>query len=258
MTYNVRYDNPEDPFTWDNRQDDVAALIAQTAPDVLGVQEAVSHQVQDLAAGLPGYAYVGQGRGPDNPALKYTKKAGEWNPIFYKTGRLELQDSGTFWLSDTPGNPGSFGPGFSLPRIATWAKFRAPAQGREVLVVNTHFPHEDTAAGQRAYAASVLLRQIEALRGTRPVILTGDFNLDTADSAEAETAQVLRRAFTDMAASTPVPTFYGFEVGGRVGRRLDYIWAAGAASTGSRVLDAHQGDYYLSDHLPVVADITLK
>ena len=29
-------------------------------------------------------------------------EAGEFSPIFYRTGRLDLLESGTFWLSDTP------------------------------------------------------------------------------------------------------------------------------------------------------------
>lgn len=268
MTYNVRYDEPTDPFVWDKRREPLAALVNTTDPDILGVQEVLSHQVTDLAGALPGYAYVGQGRGPDNPRLRYAKKSGEWNPIFYKTSRLELQESGTFWLSDTPQTPGSFGPQFSLPRIATWAKFRTLPEGREILAVNTHFPHNDGAADQRAYAARVLLREIDALRGSRPVVLTGDFNLDIADPAEAAPAALLQGALSNTRAEAPTSarqgplnTFFGFGTAAKDGVRLDYIWTAPKAAfrvTRHRVLDAHQGDYYFSDHLPVVADLILR
>ncbi|MFC6591171.1 endonuclease/exonuclease/phosphatase family protein [Deinococcus lacus] len=255
MTYNIRYDNPEDPFRWEDRQRGLAELVRQSQPDVLGVQEALSHQVTDLATLLPGYQWVGQGRGPDNPRLKYSQKSGEWNPIFYKSN-LTLLGSGTFWLSENPQQAGSFGPQFSLPRIATWAKFRLPG-GSQVLAVNTHFPHESQARQQRAYAAQVLVRELGRLRDGLPVVLLGDFNMDVEDSAEPA-ATLLREHFHDAGAQAPAPTFYGFEAGTAPGVRLDYIWTAGAVTSPAQVLTARQGSHFFSDHLPVVADVLLR
>ena len=41
MTYNIRFDNPEDGVNrWELRKENVLALLEKYQPDVLGVQEA--------------------------------------------------------------------------------------------------------------------------------------------------------------------------------------------------------------------------
>src|SRR5688572_11363060 len=63
MTYNIRYDNPGDGVNaWPNRIEKVTALIRKYNPDVIGVQEALHHQLQDLVRVLPDYSYLGAGR----------------------------------------------------------------------------------------------------------------------------------------------------------------------------------------------------
>lgn len=40
MSYNIRYDNPEDGVnSWDNRKADLVAMLQQTHPYILGIQE---------------------------------------------------------------------------------------------------------------------------------------------------------------------------------------------------------------------------
>src|SRR6478735_2254810 len=63
MTYNIRLDIAIDSINqWPNRTHKVFDLIHKYNPDVLGVQEALHHQLQDLLKGLPEYTYVGVGR----------------------------------------------------------------------------------------------------------------------------------------------------------------------------------------------------
>ena len=63
MTYNIRYDNPGDSVNaWPNRIEKVSSLIRKHNPDIIGVQEALHHQLQDLIRILPDYSYVGVGR----------------------------------------------------------------------------------------------------------------------------------------------------------------------------------------------------
>ena len=90
--------------------------MARHRPDLLGGQELLRHQLADLAARLPDYAWLGAGR--DDGA-----DGGEFNPIFYRRERLEPLDSGTFWLSPEPARPGSRGWGAACPRVVTWARF---------------------------------------------------------------------------------------------------------------------------------------
>ena len=55
MTLNMRYDNPEDGVNnWRFRRERVGELIRSEAVDLLGTQEVLANQFDDLQALLPG------------------------------------------------------------------------------------------------------------------------------------------------------------------------------------------------------------
>ena len=78
MSFNIRVLNTDDAAEnqWTNRIDRVCALIKEVQPDLLGVQEAVPQQYEDVKAGLDGYVSIFAGR---DDGIK-----GEGTPIFYK------------------------------------------------------------------------------------------------------------------------------------------------------------------------------
>ena len=129
MTFNMRYDNPEDgEHNWRFRKERAAEAIVSRGIDLLGTQEVLANQFADLRELLPGYEAVGVGR-EDGAAQ------GEFNAVFWRADRFTLLDSGTFWLSETPETPGSKGWDGACERIATcsssirtstmWARRRA-------------------------------------------------------------------------------------------------------------------------------------
>lgn len=63
--------------------------------DVLGTQEVLHNQLEDLKQRLPEYGVVGVGR-------EDGKEKGEYSALWYKKNRFDLLDSGYFWLSETP------------------------------------------------------------------------------------------------------------------------------------------------------------
>ena len=96
LTYNIRYNNPADGANaWPQRQARVAGLLQTHQPDLIGFQEVRHEQLKALATALPAHDWLGVGR-DDGVA------AGEYAPIFYRRARLALQESGHFWLSETP------------------------------------------------------------------------------------------------------------------------------------------------------------
>ena len=56
MTFNMRYDNPEDgQNNWRFRRERIAGVIKAQEVDVLGTQELLSNQFNDLSGLLTGY-----------------------------------------------------------------------------------------------------------------------------------------------------------------------------------------------------------
>lgn len=63
MSFNIRYDNPEDSLdNWRYRKDRVANAIHFYDVDILGTQEVLHNQLEDLKLRLPEYGVVGVGR----------------------------------------------------------------------------------------------------------------------------------------------------------------------------------------------------
>src|SRR5690606_17079954 len=167
MSFNIRYGSADDgPNHWDLRKDFLASVVAEVSPDVIGLQEALHHQIEFLLGRLPEYAMLGVGRDDG-------KRAGEYTAILYRRDRLTVEDSGTFWFSDTPEVPGSTSWGNTITRICTWARFTTQA-GAPVYVYNLHLDHRSQPSREKSVA---LLRQrIEARTPKAPFIVTGDFN----------------------------------------------------------------------------------
>lgn len=267
-TYNIRFDNPADPFPWQARRHGLATLMLELGADVFGLQEVLEHQLSDLERSLPAYAHVGVGRGPNPDAsAPYTPNSGEYNPIFYRTERLRLLDSGTFWLSPTPDVQGSQFAHTSHPRIATWAKLELRGSPRQFFVFNTHLPYEQDKGGEAARAASaeVLLARIAQIAGDADTLITGDFNLTTHNEADRlQTYAPITERFIDAleVAKTrrgPETTFFGFEVSSPGENRIDYIFASSRLGVLSyETVLAHDGTFYYSDHAPVACDIVFS
>ena len=102
-TFNIRYDNPADSLNnWKYRKDTIAAFIKANQLDIVGMQEVLHNQLEDLKQRLPEYAEVGVGR-------EDGKTQGEYAPLFYRKNRFEALDSNTFWLSQYPDSVGFIG-----------------------------------------------------------------------------------------------------------------------------------------------------
>ena len=251
MTYNIRYDNPSDGVNqWSSRKNKVYDLIRKYDPDILGVQEALANQVDDLLANLPQYVSVGVGRTDG-------KREGEFSAILYKKDKLSSQSSGTFWLSETPDVPGSKSWDAAITRIATWSRFKEKTSGKEFLSINTHFDHIGKTAREKS--AEIIKTKANELAGKLPVVITGDFNC-TRDEAPYKVMMapgVL--TLSDPAPSTPPGTFCTFTVNAQKCNPIDYVFLSPQwTSDKYHVITDNDGKYYPSDHLPVLTTATLR
>ena len=253
MTFNIRFDNPEDGINrWDNRKDWVADLIRHYGPEVFGLQEARENQIQDLAVCLGEWAWVGVGRDDG-------KKGGEFTPIFYRKDRWNLLDSGTYWLSEDPEAVGIAGWDAALPRIVTWVKLEQKATGKRALFLNTHFDHRGSKARQES--ALLILRRLDATLSTEPVLLMGDLNALPGSTPYQllEGSQLADcRFLCQYPPYGPEGTFNGFQLG-TYGARIDYVFVNDYWKVREHVTIAdHLDKRHPSDHFPVLVDMVIK
>ena len=249
MTYNIRFATPHDGVNeWRLRKDKVSQLRKKYDPDMIGVQEALLSQIEDILTDLPDYAYIGVGRDDG-------KTAGEFSAILYKKNKFKVNEQSTFWLSETPEIPGSKNWDAAITRVATWGKFTEVSAEREFIVINTHFDHIGQEA--RKNSAALLTRKSEEIAKNLPTLIMGDFNC----TRDEKPYQVLLSAginLKDPAPSNPPGTFCTFAVDSIPCKAIDYLfytphWTA----KNYKVITDNNGKYYPSDHLPVIADFTL-
>jgi len=260
MTFNIRYGTANDgPNRWPNRNGLVIDVIRESAPDILGLQEALDFQIQEILDALPGYERVGVGRDDG-------ESAGEFSPILFRADRFELLDSGTFWLSDTPERIASTSWGNAIPRICTWARLRDRSSGQCVDIYNTHFDHRS--APSRFRSAALIARRIAERSEPVPVVLMGDLNAgESSDPLRFLRGEIqgpdgeepLESGFVDTfrlvhPEAENVGTFHGFS--GEPGRdKIDdiLIQPGGFEVLDAAILRASRDGRYPSDHFPVTA-----
>ena len=253
MTFNMRYDNPEDgQNNWRFRRERIAGVIKAQEVDVLGTQELLSNQFNDLSGLLTGYQGVGVGRLDG-------AESGEYCAVFFRKDRFTLLDSGTFWLSETPEVVGSLGWDGACERIATWVVLR-DRDGRELFFIDTHLDHVGQVA--RDEGVSLLMKRIETLSGGRPVILTGDFNSEPGSSVVTHVQKdgVLHDA--KAIAAQRSGTDWSFSDFGQIPEAerplLDYIFVSGdIEAVRYEVLPDTFDGGYVSDHAPVMAVVKI-
>jgi endonuclease/exonuclease/phosphatase family metal-dependent hydrolase len=257
MTFNLRFDTPSDgPNAWPHRRDWVAALVRFHAPDVLGVQEALASMLADLDTRLPGFARLGVGRADG-------RNGGEFSAILYRTDRLALLDSGTFWLSPTPEVAGSKGWDAAIERVATWARFRDRRTGCRYVHLNTHFDHIGEQARQES--ARLIRRRLAALADGLPVVVTGDLNADPGSVPfRIFTRDTIAGGFAPLHDALvvsrdghygPISTWTAFKAI-EPGRRIDYVLVSSEIPVLQHgILPDSWDGRFPSDHLPVLAAV---
>ncbi|MCJ7449908.1 MAG: endonuclease/exonuclease/phosphatase family protein [Bacteroidales bacterium] len=258
ITFNVRYDNPRDSANaWTNRASIICNFLKNEKPDLFGMQEVLFHQYEVLDSALTDYSSVGVGRNDG-------AKSGEMNPIFFKKERFDMVRTITFWLSETPGIPGSMAWGASLPRIVTWMELVDKKTHDHIFYFNTHFAHDSDSA--RIMSSKLLLSKVDSIASGFPFIITGDFNMlpDSKGYAiltgPAESVPLLKDSYviSEKRPEGPAYTFNGFSDKQQSGR-IDYIFVKdGLKVLGHRTIIKKERNIYISDHWPVEALVLIK
>jgi endonuclease/exonuclease/phosphatase family metal-dependent hydrolase len=254
MTFNIRNSSAKDGANdWKHRKDLFVSTIRTFDPDLLGLQEVLADQYDDLHAAMPEYTPVGVAR-------EDGVRKGEWAEIMFRTSRFDLLDSGNFWLSEQPETVGSKGWDAAYVRICTWVRLRDHVTGKELLHANTHFDNVGKVA--RAKSGQLINDRLPALAKGAPIILTGDFNssegseaykalLHPAEKSEHPLFDSYREVHPER--SPEEASFHGFK-GTTTGSRIDWILHTEPFKPISAdIVRPAPGERFPSDHYAVTA-----
>lgn len=255
LSFNLRYANSGDQNerSWTQRREQVAPLIREDHPDLIGYQEALRPMLDDLAARVPGYQEIGVGR-------EDGQTQGEYAALWIKSARFAVEDSGTFWLSTTPQVPNSMSWGNRITRICTWARLRDKASGSPLHFYNVHLDHESQEA--RLQGAALVAQHLASHSPHGPWVLTGDFNAAEDNPAIAALKNGPLRAVDSWRALHPdIPlsqsgTFHSFR-GDRQDGKIDYIFVPpDTRLRDAAILYQNRDGAYPSDHFPLRATLS--
>jgi len=248
MSFNIRYGTANDgENSWRFRGDAAIGFLASSGYDIIGLQEVLHDQLQEIRHAAPYLHYVGVGR-------EDGLTQGEYSAILFDSRRVQVNSSDTFWLSNTPEAVASTTWGNRQTRICTRGSFEIEGQPFEVF--NLHVDHES--AISRLKSIELVIERTRGFANT-PLIVMGDFN-------EGETGPAVelmaRGGFVDTYRTlNPVgpeqATYHGWSEA-MIGEKIDHIFVF----DGVPVLDAsivrdNPFRKYLSDHYPVVAALMI-
>ncbi|SFL08654.1 Metal-dependent hydrolase, endonuclease/exonuclease/phosphatase family [Paenibacillus sp. 1_12] len=259
MTFNLRYDTPDDgESAWPHRVNGAAQMIQDHNPLLVGTQEGFYPMLMELQEQIPEYAWVGHGRMGEHE--------NEHCAVFYKASELEVQHQGQFWLSETPFEPASKSWDSHLPRICTWISFLHKTSQKQFVVYNTHLDHLGEQA--RKLGTALIWENISSHRIEfgLPVVLMGDMNSHPSDwpirflrgELEHMGKQTwLKDAYTALSGSIGL-TAHSFQ-GGDEGEPIDYIFVSPEIEVLKTEVDRRKlRGVYPSDHYPIVSQLRLS
>lgn len=266
MTFNIRYGSANDGDNhWKNRKEMVFDVLRDHNPEIVGLQEALNFQMTEICTALGKYGQIGVAR-------EDGKVDGEFSSILYDISRFKVDESGTFWFSNTPEVPGSNHWGAACVRICTWARFIERKSGKAFYMFNLHLDH--VSQPSREKSAVLLTQRIKDRKHRDPFILTGDFN--TGESNPVITylkGETVLTGADGLQSANPVPMVDTFRVlhpdvkdvrtghsfdGNRKGNKIDYIFVPSSIKVlDAQILYDNIDGRYPSDHYPVNATLRL-
>ena len=250
MSYNIRLDVKSDGINqWNNRREGIVSLIKEEKPDVFGIQEGLPHQVAYLSKQLEEYKMIGGGRNGENN--------GEYSAIYYKNKKLELINSETFWLSETPKKP-SVGWDAALNRIATVGIFKIINSDKKIVIYNSHFDHIGKEA--RVNSANMILNHIKENNFSKDcIVVMGDFNSLPTHAPIKLLSENLEDSFNGSLVKKPagkLGTFNAFDIHNKLLKRIDYIFTKNIEVVDFKHIHKKlPNGLWPSDHLPVFVTI---
>lgn len=258
MTFNIRYDRngtlPGQADFWPERIAALQAVLELEKPTVVGIQEALFHQLAAVEDAFPKhYKMIGFGRDGGSD--------GEYSAIFYDARRLSVTTWDQRWLSDQPDLIGSATWGNTVTRILTGGQFTDLSTGKELILINTHFDHQSENA--RLLSSRAIVELMGRFSPKLPTVLTGDFNSPAEASGAYATlvgSGVFRDSWTsaDQQITPAYGTFPNYKDPVLGTARIDWVLATPEIKVRKAAINTFTlNGRYPSDHVPVQALVRL-
>lgn len=288
ISYNIRGESILDreyENSWDLRKYKIQKLMQYYQPDIIGLQEVSANYVSDLLLLFPEYTCITFDTSKDEKDVA----------LLIRTSRFSIECQEYFWLSDNPCEqniPLQSSWGGRKPRIVVYAILLDQLTSKKCVIFCTHF--DSTGIEARVKSAQILMQQQKQIASCLPVVIAGDFNLminplkkDLIKKTE-EAYMILTnneelydiRDFNQSHHFGPDGSWIGWSYDkyatplGFVGERLDHIFVRECQVLQEGVLDLKVTNHFLSlispshndyndilypsDHLPIIADITIQ
>ena len=276
MSFNIlREDLGGSDHKWSTRKEAVLQMLSNHYPALIGLQECSWTIRKNILEADPRRAAIGVSVFGNESG--YTDESS--NSIIYRTDLLEAVTSGTFWFSDTPGQVSNvwterYEP---KPRVCTWARFRSKQTGQEFYHFNLHL-HNGSAnnplsneyiGDSRTKSLNLLFEKIAEYNTDKlPVIITGDHNEgDHSSNALSDLGSDVAKAYVGSgytsvrwtAAETDKDrTLNSFNEEQQGVMDHIYINSGCVARKFSVDREAYAGVTYISDHYPVICELSIK
>ncbi len=274
ITWNIRSSAMDDSgdHAWSARRGGMAAFINDRQPDIICMQECEKDQREYLVDHCSGYDDIF-----DNTSLSWWEQNVEGleksaEVILYKTSKVSVQSSGTFWLvSGAPTSPSKSSDQNSF-RSCTWMK--CTYEGQKVLVMDVHLSYRtknnatvesDEVIALRQREMNVIKTWIDSHYNPSSdgwILFMGDMNASHWEAIfdewkdgtygyfarEGFTGEALGRTYND----------WNYETGSV--STIDYQFYKGFPSVKSYSIprDTYSSVDYLSDHWPVVVEYRMN
>ena len=257
MTFNVRGIHEDGVNAWPYRAELNIQTIKRYRPDLIGIQEAQSGNLDSYAAELTEYnCELG-------PISIRQSDLYHRIPIYWLAERFEYLGSGSFYLSETP-HEWSLSWGARLVRAANWVKLRCMQTGQPFIHLNTHLDHEIETV--RVNSAKLIIEQLVlARKDGLPAVITGDFNaVPTSKAHSTFITNGYHDTFTNAGHTDAegINTFHGFKGGSFefTNFRIDWILVSSGKTTRLKpytceVIRDARPPIYPSDHYPVLTEL---
>ncbi len=272
MSYNVYRYNSSDTGTkkWSYRLPAIVAMFRQVSPDVVGLQECLETQIQDLIQNLTDYAGV----------WIPTAQKNFGTCIMYKKALFNQKGTGYLWYSDNPTTPTpawkDYGCNDPTYRTYIWVDLQHKEYGYKLYFYTTHFPRNypeldpnSSNEDARIRCAQAMVNHAKArVEEEDPVIFTGDFNWHLSDKDKgldpfAPFMEWMKYAWQELPSSAydTYRAHNSFQdnnpIAGAIRNSVDYIWYRNVTPIRYRtVVESYSNGTetvkYLSDHYPIL------